>query len=299
MANTSEIANLISAVTELTQTVSDKMADIDQTVDRAVAKIPAMFKEKIVTVDVNNGDNSNPNGPFKTLEAAIDSVPDGGSVRVTLPQTKEGFIYELDKIINIGSRKVTILGGYSSMESKGKKATTIKPLKALDARYNRTYLRGYFKGKAGGELTFMFLRVMLPRMLPNTKELEHSYSGSFINGPIVFSHHNHTITEPGIFVESNGSNEAPVFFLRSSARDMKGCIEQVNLSFVDVETTDRKPLFDLQYSSAMRFSAYTSKLFDSSGAGIEWSDLFSGLQYGLHGYATNLLASTALTKKKG
>lgn len=298
MANTSEIANLISAVTELTQTVSDKMADIDQTVDRAVAKIPAMFAEKRVNVDVNNGDDNNPDGPFKTLQAAIYSVPDGGSVRVTLPQTEEGFIYELDRVINIGSRKVTIVGGYSSMESKGKKPTTIKPLKALDTRYNRTHLRGYFKGRAGGELKFMYMRVMLPRMLPNT-ELEHSHSGSFINGPIVFSHHNHTITEPGIFVESNGSNEAPVFFLRSSARDMKGCIEQVNLSFVDVETTDKKPLFDLQYGSAMRFSAYTSKLFDSSGAGIEWSDLFSGLQYGLHGYATNLLASTALTKKKG
>ncbi|GLT16288.1 hypothetical protein GCM10007938_00640 [Vibrio zhanjiangensis] len=35
MANTSEIANLITAVTELTQTVRDKMADIDQHVDVA------------------------------------------------------------------------------------------------------------------------------------------------------------------------------------------------------------------------------------------------------------------------
>ena len=111
MANTSEITNLINQTTKLTQTVSDKMADIDQTVDRAVAKIPAMFELKHVYVDVTNGNDNNPDGPFKTLKAAIYSVPDGGHVRVTLPRSKEGFIYELDSI-NIGSRRVTIDGGY-------------------------------------------------------------------------------------------------------------------------------------------------------------------------------------------
>ena len=50
MANTSEITNLINQTTKLTQTVLDKMADIDQTVDRAVAKIPAMFEQNISTL---------------------------------------------------------------------------------------------------------------------------------------------------------------------------------------------------------------------------------------------------------
>ncbi|WP_114787502.1 hypothetical protein [Vibrio tetraodonis] len=297
MANTSEIANLISAVTELTQTVSDKMADIDQTVDRAVAKIPAMFAEKRVTVDVNNGDDNNPDGPFKTLKAAIFSVSDGGHVRVTLPQTKEGFIYELNTRINIGSRKVTIVGGYSSMESEGYKPTIIKPIKELNI-HNHTALKGCFYGHTGGELEFLYLRTMLPRLFSNS-EAWHAHSGAFISGAIAFKQHNYNLKPPGIFVESNGSNEAPVPFLRSSARDVKGDMS-VALSYVDIETTDKKPLFELQYGgSTMRFSMHNSKVFDSSGAKVEARELFSGLQYGLHGYATNLLASSVLTEKKG
>ncbi|WP_341661198.1 hypothetical protein [Vibrio sp.] len=297
MANTSEITNLINQTTKLTQTVLDKMADIDQTVDRAVAKIPAMFEEKRVTVDVNNGNDSNPNGPFKNLHAAIYSVPDGGNVRVTLPRSKEGFVYELDRAINIGSRKVTIIGGYSSMESEGYKPTIIKPIKELNI-HNRTALKGCFYGHAGGELKFLYVRTMLPRLFPNSKEW-HAHSGAFISGAITFKQHNYNITLPGIFVENNGSNEAPVPFLRSSARDVKGDMS-VALSYVRIETTDKKPLFQLQYGGAtMRFSMHNSKVFNSSGAKVEARELFSGLQYGLHGYATNLLASDVLTKKKG
>ncbi|GLT16286.1 hypothetical protein GCM10007938_00620 [Vibrio zhanjiangensis] len=298
MANTSEIANLITAVTKLTETVRDKMADIDQTVDRAVAKIPAMFEEKRVTVDVNIGDDSNPDGPFKTLKAAIYSVPDGGKVKVNLPQTKEGFIYELDSAINIGSRKVTIVGGYSSMESEGYKPTIIKPIKKLTEQHERTELKGYFYGRTGGELRFLYVRTMLPRLFPNT-EPGHYYYGAFISGAITFKQHNYNLKDPGIFVESNGSSEAPVPFLRSSARETKGDMS-VALSYVRIETTDRKPLFDLQYGGAtMRFSMHNSKVFDSSGAKVEARELFGGLRYGLHGYATNLLASDVLTKKKG
>lgn len=300
--NANESAGIVKAVTDLTNTVSGKVKEIDDKVHQATSAVPDavknLFIKKKVSIDEVNGDDSSLNGPFKTLKAAILSVLDGGYVEIKLPISESGYIYNLSESIYIGKRKVVIIGGYAGMEKGGVKASVLAPQRKFNSKYNRTYFSGYMSGSVGGSVTFNYLRTMLPRIINGTS-LEHGKSGSFLSGTIAVSVNSYTLSEPSIFVENDGTDECPMFFAQSSARDAKYSIQEISLSHADIETSNAAPLFSLQYGTGtLRFGAYGVALSDSTGEPIEWSDLFSGLQYGSHGYATNLLSQEKITKQK-
>ncbi|MEZ9649722.1 hypothetical protein BCU36_025165 (plasmid) [Vibrio lentus] len=297
-----ESAEIVKAVGALTKTVSGKVKQIDDKVNQAIRAVPdavsELFLPKKVSIDEVNGDDNSLNGPFKTLGAAVQSVPDGGQVYIYLPRTQDGYIYELNESIDIGKRHVVISGGSSKMEKEGLKAATLTPKKMFNSTYNRTFLKGRISGQPGSKLSFRYLRTMLPRMISGTT-LEHGRAGAFLGGSLTFDSHAHNISEACIFVENDGTNEKPVYFARSASRDGKANIQDITLSFTNIETSNAASIFDIQYGcGTLRLSVYASALSDSSGKPVEWADLLAGLQYGSHGYATNLLSQEKITKQK-
>jgi len=285
----------------LNKTFNAKLSSYQQQVS-SVVKPPKQaiydaFEKKTVNYDPINGDDNSLNGPFKTIKAAIASVPDGSSITVKLPYGETDTTISLSEgQINVGSRKVTFIGGYSTMEEVGLKMAFIKPEVRYNTKYNRTYYGCYFVGTTGGRIDFVYCGLIVPRRIAGTR-IEHSSSGSFISGPVSTSIHNYKMSDQHIMVEENGTEELPMMLFLSDARDNKKSMEEVSLSFVRIETDQMSPLIDLRYNGTLRFSVYGSTLKDKSAENIAWGQIFKGVTYGTHGYATNLISVEPITKK--
>ncbi|MDN4697147.1 hypothetical protein QYZ44_26995 [Vibrio parahaemolyticus] len=295
-----QVANLVEASNNLTTVVNGKINEIDKKVDDAVSAVPDAirdnFTQRQVFVDLVNGTDDGSSSRYRTIKAAIESVPDGGSVLVELTSAPEQKTYPFDDYVNIGSRKVIIKGGWSAMEADGYKAAILKPIAGKNTSLNRTYYKGFFSGEPGGRLYFMCCKVELPRIY-ETSSIEHGASGAFISGGLTVTTHNWNITGPHIYVE-DGPDTQPMPFLRSSARDGKANLQDFTISYTDIETSKECAIFDLQYSTGtIRFAQYSSTVSDDGGASMLLQDLFSGISYGDHGYATNIVANAGMLKQ--
>ncbi|MYM61124.1 hypothetical protein GTG28_17995 [Vibrio sp. OCN044] len=98
MANTSEITDLINQTTKLTQTVLDKVGEIDNKVDRATSVVPSAIRnmfDQTFYVDSFNGSDQNEgktsSKPLKSFSKAIDLVPLGGTGKIVLLADMESF----------------------------------------------------------------------------------------------------------------------------------------------------------------------------------------------------------------
>jgi hypothetical protein len=285
----------------LNSTFSSKLASYQQQVSTVVKPaaqaIYDAFENKTVTYDPVNGDDNSLNGPFKTIKAAVASVPNGGSITIQLPYDVTDTILSLSEGgVNVGSRNVIFRGGYSAMESNGFKMPVLKPEVHYSSKYNRTYYAFYLFGTSGARIDFVNCGLIVPRKFAGSA-VEHSFSGSFISGPVSCSIHNFNMSGDHIVVEDNGTTEPPMMLFLSDARDNKKSMEEITLSYVNIETDQMSPLIDLRYNGTLRFSVYSSKLKDKSAQTIQWGQLFKGVSYGLHGYATNLLSVASVTKK--
>lgn len=299
MSLEAQIAALVQASNNLTGAVNGKMAQIDKKVDDAVNAVPQAiidnFSQKSVRLDPVTGNDSSPNGPFRTLSAAVASVPDGGSLNISLPNGSGQKVIELAEAIYIGSRRVTISGGSWNMEALGLKLPIIKPLARKDEATNRTVFRGYFYGDPGGRIYFRNVRFELPRKYAGT-DVEHSGAGSLIYGGLSLTMFNWDSTGHHIYYE-NGT-EDPMPFLRSGARDGKANMADFTMSHTSVQTVNGKPIFDMQYSNGtIRFGYYSCQVSDKGGLSVTMKSLFNGLSYGTHGYATNVLSSQDVVKQ--
>ncbi|CDU01429.1 hypothetical protein VCR3J2_530085 [Vibrio coralliirubri] len=290
-----------SLLVTLNSTFSSKLASYQQQVSTVVKPaaqaIHDAFETKVVTYDPVDGDDNSLNGPFKTIGAAIASVPDGGSITIKLPYGDTSPVFSLSEGgINVGSRKITFNGGYSTMEAAGKKMAFIKPEVAHNARLNRTYYKFYLLGTTGARIDFVNCGLIAPRKFAGSNT-SHSRDGSFISGPVSTSIHNYLMSGDHIVVEDNGTTEPPMMLFLSDARDNKKSMEEITLSYVRVETDQMSPLIDLRYNGTLRFSVYGATLKDKSNQPIKWGQLFKGVSYGTHGYATNLISVESITKK--
>lgn len=297
--STQETAALIESVNNMTATVAGKMGEIDTKVDEAVNAVPQAIKDnfthKEVNIDPINGDDSSLSGPFRTIGAAVKSVPDGGSINVKLPTGPTALTFNFDEAVNIGSRKVMIQGGWSGMENSGSQAAIFKPIISYNSTYNRSQYKGYFTGEPGGRVFFNYTKIELPRIRDGSS-IEHYVTGSFVSGGLTVTMHSHSITGPHLYIEAGTTR--PMYFMRSSARDGKANLQDFTLSYTAIQTALGEALIELQYSSGtMRFSAFGSSISDVDGAAVTFTDLFDGLSYGDHGYATNLLASADILKQ--
>ncbi len=312
---TEEIVALKQATAEqtaasqaLAQEVAGKMGDIEQTVDAKLGEVDEhlalipqtvrdLFERKYLTIDLVDGDDESEAGPFKTLKAAIESIPDGGTATINLPYDENGIEIEVDTSIHIGSRNIMIIGGYYSMEADGYKPTILKMLRHYNATYNRTSLAGQFRGNYGSLLYLSFVRLCVPRLVPGS-ELEHNHAGAVFANNISLLWHNYGLSESTVFIDDEDAPSRPMFLVRSGARDGKGSVNDITFSYVNVETAGAYPLFNLQYSSAtLRFAVFSSTYSDADGSSVSWAKAFDGLSYGSHGYATNLLAPADITKQ--
>lgn len=297
--STQETAALIESVNQMTATVAGKMGQIDQKVNAAVSAVPQAIKDnftkRMVAIDAINGDDTLPNGPFKTIGAAVSSVPDGGIIQINIPYGAADKIFEFSQAVNIGSRIVILSGGYNNMENSGMKSAIIKAIAGFDPVLNRTYLRGFFTGDPGGRLYFSFIRLLLPRITAGSS-IEHSNSGSFISGGLTVTTHHYALTGPHIYYEDGVTNPMPL--MRSSARDGKANLQDFTISYTHIQTVLGQPIIELQYGTGtMRFAYYGGTVSDKDGAVVTYRELFSGLSYGDHGYATNLVANHSVLKQ--
>lgn len=272
----------------LTATVAGKVEEISQRAIAATSEVSSSihgeFTIRTITIDPVNG-------PYKTIGAAVMSVPNGGAVAVKLPPSE---ITEFSESVGIGNRTVYISGGYSSMESDGLTPAVIKSAVYHSTTYNRSSLKGKFSGTAGGQLYFDNVKILLPVLIDGTSS-EHSTAAAFLSGSMDVAFSNYGISQNMVEVDGDGT---PMFLAQCGARDRKGNLNGISLSYVKIETCNSKPLINIQYGAGtLRFQTYSSVFSDKNGEAVSFPDIFYGLSYGEHGYATNLLASASLTKQ--
>lgn len=294
-----QVTALVASANALTGAVNSKIGQIDQKVNAAVSAVPQAIKDnftkRMVAIDPINGDDTLPNGPFKTIGAAVSSVPDGGIIQINFPYGAADKIFEFSQAVNIGSRVVILSGGYNAMENQGMKSAVIKAIAGFDPVLNRTYFRGAFSGDPAGRLYFSFIRLQLPRIAAGST-IEHSNAGSFISGGLTVTTHHYALTGPHIYYEDGVTN--PMLLMRSSARDGKANLQDFTVSYTHIQTVLGQPIIELQYSTGtMRFAYYGGTVSDKDGAVVTYRELFSGLSYGDHGYATNLVAAQSVLKQ--
>lgn len=255
------------------------------------------FEEKKVSVDFESGDDNSLDGPFKTIFAAVNSVPDGGSIQISLPYNSDGTskIIDFDDFINVGNRRVTLLGGYAGMENDGFKMSFLRPAVENFQPYNWTHYKGRFVGREGGVIRFRYCGIILPRLLPGTVKRWGDF-GSFVGRSVKLAIHNPGMTGSHIKVDGSSGLD-PMLLYISDSHDLIGSMNALELSFVNIETANQKPLISLESSGVMGISAYSSVVSDQSGSPVKWSDILSGVTYGSHGYATNLIAHESIAKQ--
>lgn len=110
MSLESEIANLVSKVTDLITYFNGKKTAIDQAVSAAIAAAPAISRNFFVDSQLGSDDNLGTSGsPFKTIDAAIKATPKGGRADVTLQRD-----YTLGAHVQMLGRKLMIRGEVGS-----------------------------------------------------------------------------------------------------------------------------------------------------------------------------------------
>ncbi|HFQ5304559.1 TPA: hypothetical protein ACGVAU_004303 [Vibrio vulnificus] len=290
---------LIESNRRLTDIFEGKVKEIDKKVEDAVGAVPQAiidnFTKKNVKLDPINGDDSSVNGPFKTLKAAILSIPDGGNIVVEFPYSSSQEVVELDEGIGIGSRIVVLKGGWSGMENSGLKACVLRPLAGFNETFNRTYMRGYISGEPGGRVYILNLLVEMPRIIEGST-IEHGLNGAFITGGVTVTTHHYSISGPHIYYVEGTTR--PMYFLRSSARDGKANLQDFTISYTHIQTSLGEPIINLQYGTGtLRFAYYGGNVSDKEGATVTYANIFDGLSYGDHGYATNILANGSMLKQ--
>lgn len=291
-------------ITSLNDTFSSKLANYQQQVSSVVKptiqNIYDAFEFKIVDYDPVNGDDNNVNGPFRTLNAAVQSVPNGGWIMIRLPSSGlngEEITLELSEgRIDIGSRRVLIRGAHPAVD---KYITYLKPTVSVNIEKNSAQYDCYFTGK-GGYLEFHNCGLIVPRDIPG-------YNAN-INTPRFFIadslHFNHfcdvdylNYEKPHVYVVDNGTSELAMPICLAASRAGRKSLQSVTLSHLLIELDQKQGLINLQHRGTLTFSIDACVLSDKSGEPVEWGHFFSGLTYGTHGYATNLVAVESITKK--
>jgi len=113
-----QIASLVAATTNLTNEVAGKMASINQTVAAATQAVPAAIKSSMASylyVDAIAGSDANDGKTFgkafKTIKAAIESVPHGAFVYLNLVGSGDPLaptVYAINDAIDVDGKHVTL-----------------------------------------------------------------------------------------------------------------------------------------------------------------------------------------------
>lgn len=290
-------ADVVNRASDLIDTIENETDRIKDAVNQATTSVPdavvAAFEKRTVTV--SKGDDVNGIDIFGSINDAVNSVPISGHVVINLNYSNVREVYEIDETIDIGNRNVQLRGGYSGMEEDGYLPATIKPLAFADEGVALTKMLGRIIGGSGGQIYFLYVKIELPRQIAGTT-LDPGTEGTFIGGDLSVKIHCYSLTGPHTYVEPGNTN--PVLLVSTSARGNKGSLQELLMSHCHIETDNVSPLIDIQYSSStLRFSAYSTLFSDQSGDPVKLREIFSGLTYGTHGYATNLLAAATITQQ--
>lgn len=151
MSLETEIAALSSKATALIDYFTGRKASIDSAVAAAVAAAPAISRTFYVNQLIGD-DNAagSSTAPFKTIDRAIASTPDGGLADIVLVED-----YALATIVAIGRRRVMIRGDVST-------SNTRKLLLNEFAAEGNTKRFGGFQVLLAASLDFADLTVSLP-----------------------------------------------------------------------------------------------------------------------------------------
>ncbi|MDW6004718.1 hypothetical protein [Vibrio mangrovi] len=216
-----KVAALVEASDTLTSTVNRKITEIDQKVESATTAIPEAIREnihRVVYVDALSGKDSNDGltgaTPVKTLNQAIELVPNGASGEILLRPNQTFEVYRHGVS---ASEKNLVIGSWGAPSEDSRPV-----IRAMPTTFNSdTEVSSIFE--ASSRMNIKFRQVEIQTGIVSDHEHYHVYGGSI--GNQINSNYG------GFFSRGEGDNELAHFevqFIRCTIRQQDFCLFTFN-----------------------------------------------------------------------